>query len=55
MNVKCLEALAILVNRWEKPASEILSEYGLHISHYDEPDHYESISQVIHSETERQE
>lgn len=55
MNVKCLEALAILVNLWEKPASGILSEYGLHISHYDEPDYYESISQVIHSETERQE
>ena len=55
MNVKRLEALAILVHRWEKPASEILSEYGLHISQYDEPDYYESISQVIHSETKRQE
>ena len=55
MNVKRLEALAILVHRWEKPASEILSEYGLHISHYDDPDYYESISQVIHSETKRQE
>lgn len=55
MNVKRLEALAILVHRWEKPASEILSEYGLHISQHDEPDYYESISQVIHSETKRQE
>ncbi len=55
MNVKRLEALAILVHRWEKPASEILSEYGLHISQHDEPDYYESISQVIHSKTKRQE
>ncbi len=55
MSVKRLEALAILVHRWEKPASEILSEHGLHISHCDESDYYESISQVIHSETKRQE
>lgn len=55
MSVKRLEALAILVHRWEKPASEILSEHGLHISHCDELDYYESISQVIHSETKRQE
>jgi len=55
MNIKRLEALAILVHRWEKPASEILSEYDLHISQYDEPDYYESVSQIIHSETKRQE
>lgn len=55
MSVKRLEALTILVHRWKKPASEILSEYGLHISQHDEPDYYESISQLIHSETKRQE
>ena len=36
MNVKRLEALAILVRRWEKPAIEILSEQGLQISHFTE-------------------
>ena len=50
MNVKRLEALAILVHRWEKPACKILSEYGLHISQHDEPDYYESISQVIRNQ-----
>ena len=51
MNVKRLEALTILVHRWKKPAIDILSEYGLIISQFDEPDYYDSISQVIQSET----
>ena len=51
MNVKRLEALTILVHRWKKPAIDILSEYGLIISQFDEPDYYEPISQVIQSET----
>ncbi len=51
MNVKRLEALAILVDRWDKTASEILSEYDLQISQFDEPDYYESITQLFQSET----
>ena len=35
MNVKRIEALAILVQRWDKPAIEILSEHGLLISHHE--------------------
>ena len=50
MNVKRIEALVILVHRWEKPATEILSEYGLLISHHEPPDYYESISQLNQSE-----
>lgn len=51
MNVKRVEALAILVHRWDKPAIEILSEHGLLISHHEPPDYYESISQLIQSDT----
>lgn len=49
MNIRRLEALAILVGRWKKPAVEILSEYGLLISHHEIPDYYESISQLDRS------
>ena len=38
MNAKRLEALAILVQRWERPAEEIMTELGLVVSHFDEPD-----------------
>lgn len=51
MNVKRVEALAILVHRWNKPAIEILSEHGLLIFHHEPPDYYESISQLIQSDT----
>lgn len=51
MNFKRLEALTILVHRWKKPALDILSENGLIISQFDEPDYYDSISQVMQSET----
>ena len=37
MNIKRLEALAILVQRWKKPVQEIMAEFGLFISHFDEP------------------
>ena len=50
MNIKRIEALAILVHRWEKPAIEILSEYDLLISQHEPPDFYESISQLNQSE-----
>lgn len=50
MNVKRIEALTILVHRWEKPAIEILSENGLLISQHEPPDYYESISQLIQSD-----
>lgn len=51
MNVNRLEALSILVHRWKKPAIEILSEYGCLISQFDEPDYYESISQINEKKT----
>ena len=38
MNVKRLEALAILVQRWGKPVREIMAEFGLFVSHFDEPE-----------------
>lgn len=38
MNVKRLEALAILVQRWGKPVKEIMAELGLIVSHLDEPE-----------------
>ena len=38
MNVKRLEALAILVQRWGKPVREIMGELGLFVSHFDEPE-----------------
>ncbi len=36
MTAKRLEALAILVQRWEKPVEDIMAELGLVISHFDE-------------------
>ncbi|RKU21283.1 hypothetical protein C6503_04840, partial [Candidatus Poribacteria bacterium] len=38
MNVKRLEALAILVQRWGKPVKEIMGELGLFVSHFDKPE-----------------
>ena len=37
MTAKRLGALAILVQRWEKPVEDIMAELGLVISHFDEP------------------
>ena len=50
MNVKRLEALAILVQRWEKPAKEIMGELGLFVSHFDEPEFSDESVQKAHSE-----
>lgn len=55
MNVKRLEALAILVERWEKPVREIMAELGLFVSHFDEPQFPEEIAQEGHSESPRRE
>ena len=38
MNVKRLEVLAILVQRWGKPVREIMRELGLFVSDFDEPE-----------------
>ena len=51
MNIKRLEALAILVQRWGKPVTEIMAELGLFISHFDEPQFSEKITQDSCSET----
>ena len=48
MNVKRLEALAILVQRWGKPVKEIMGELGLFVSHFDEPQFSEEITQEGH-------
>ena len=54
MNVKRLEALAILVQRWEKPVREIMSELGLVISHFDdEPKFAEESTEEDYSESSR--
>ena len=53
MNVKRLEALAILVQRWEKPVREIMGELGLFVSHFDEPEFSEESVQKGHSERPR--
>ena len=50
MNVKRLEGLAILGQRWGKPVKEIMAELGLFISHIDEPHFSEDISQEYHTE-----
>ena len=50
MNVKRLEALAILVQRWGKPIKEIMGELGLFISHFDEPKFSDESAQKEHSE-----
>ena len=51
MNVKRLEALAILVQRWGKPVKEIMGELGLFVSHFDEPEFSEESVQKGHSES----
>lgn len=38
MDIKRLEALAILVQRWGKPVEKIMVELGLVVSHFDEPE-----------------
>ena len=53
MNVKRLEAIAILVQRWEKPVREIMGELGLFVSHFDEPEFSEESVQKGHSERPR--
>ena len=53
MNVKRLEALAILVQRWGKPVREIMGELGLFVSHFDEPEFSEESVQKGHSEKPR--
>ena len=37
MDIKRLEALAILGHRWGKPVKKIMAELGLFVSHFDEP------------------
>lgn len=53
MNVKRLEALAILVQRWGKPVKEIMGELGLFVSHFDEPEFSEESLRKGHSERSR--
>ena len=53
MNVKRLEALAILVQRWGKPIREIMGELGLFVSHFDEPEFSEESVEKGHSESPR--
>ena len=45
MNVKRLEALAILVKRWGKPVRRIMAELGLFVSHFDEPQFLGEVAQ----------
>lgn len=52
MNVKRLEALAILVQRWGKPVKEIMVELGLFISHLDVP-HFSESSQECYPENSK--
>ena len=54
MNVKRLEALAILVERWGKPVREIMVELGLVVSHFDEPEFPEESTQEDYSESPRE-
>ncbi len=53
MNVKRLEALTILVQRWDKPVREIMAELGLYVSHFDEPQFSEASVQGVRSEIPR--
>ncbi len=53
MNVKRLEALAILGQRWGKPVREIMGELGVFVSHFDEPEFLEESVQKGHSERSR--
>ena len=55
MNVKRLEALAVLVKRWRKPVKEIMAELGLFISHFDEPQFLGETAQEDCSESTRRE
>ncbi len=55
MNTKRLEALAILVRRWGKPVKKIMAELGLFVSHFDEPQFSEEITQEGHSGNRSQE
>ena len=50
MNLKRLEALAILVQRWGKPVREIMRELRLFVSHFDEPEFSEKSLRKGHSE-----
>ncbi|MYA68844.1 hypothetical protein F4009_12900 [Candidatus Poribacteria bacterium] len=50
MNVKRLEALAILVQRWGKPVKEIMGELGLFVCHFDGPEFSDESVQKGHSE-----
>lgn len=54
MNIKRLDALAILVRRWGKPVTEIMAELGLFISHFDEPQFSDEITQEDPSGNSRQ-
>ena len=51
MNIKRLEALTILVQRWGKPVKEIMAELGLFVSHFDEPQFSEKMPQESCSES----
>ena len=53
MNVKRLEALAILVQRWKKPVMDIMAELGLFVSHFDEPQFLEDTAQEDCSKSTR--
>ena len=55
MNVKRLEALAVLVKRWRKPVKEIMTELGLFISHFDEPQFLGETAREDCSESTRRE
>lgn len=50
MDVKRLEALVILKQRWGKPVNDIMVELGLLIDHFEEPYLSEDDSQECHTE-----
>ena len=53
MNVRRLEALAILGQRWRRPIREIMGELELFVSHFDEPEFSEESLPKGHSERSR--
>ena len=53
MDIKRLEALTILMQRWGKPVKEIMGELGLFVSHFDEPEFSEESVEKGHSERPR--
>ncbi len=53
MEVKRLEALAVLVQRWDKPVREIMAELRLFVSHFDKPQFSEESAQGGHSKSPR--